>query len=202
MSQLNLTLVGHSYVRRLRDYRRCVLNSQNEMVVDQVKVGLKYVFRGGRDYYYFNRSRRHKLQILRGNPDVILVVLGGNAVANRKPIPEATQEMRVFVKWLRDMMPNVVIIVAEVEPRYSWHPLLPRGYQGESFKERRNAFNQAIRRVQTKDCTLRIANCLCKRKYYDRKGVHLSQCGNEFYWELIRNVLKYAMETWFEFSAM
>ena len=197
MSQLNVTLVGHSYVRRLRDYRRYVLHCQNELVVDQVKVGLKYVFRGGRDYYFFNRSRRHKRQILRGNPDVILVVLGGNAVANSKPIPEATQEMRVFIQWLREMMPHVIIIVAEVEQRYSWNPLLPRGYTGESFRERRNAFNKAILRVQMKDCTMRIANCLCQRNYYDRKGVHLSQLGNDFYWQLIHNVLKYVIDTWF-----
>ena len=204
MHRGKVVLVGHSYVRRLKKYRHQHTGSQWEINEEGISVDLGYVFQGGQDYEFFNDSWHHKARILQENPDVVLVVLGGNAVANSVPTPQAAYQMHMFVNWLKRALPLSVIVIAEVEPRYNWHEGLPADHdpEVESFKTERNNFNQAVRRLRAKDFTLRVANCLCSRGYYNYDGVHFNDKGNKFYWEIIINTLKHVMERRFPTGAV
>ena len=121
--------------------------------------------------------------------------MGGNAVANREypqpKIEEATREMRVFHAWLRNNFPQALLVPGEVEARYNWHRDLSNDHVGESYKQRRRAFNRAIFRMKDKDYTLRLGEALHdKEKYYEDDGIHFNEDGNRRYWEFIVDTLR------------
>ena len=196
--EINLTMVGHSYTRRLRDYRNTHEGGASSMTLEGKAINLTYVHQGGQNYAFFNRSEVHKRRVVESKPDVVLVVLGGNAVGSGAPVPTGTREMRRYHRWLREALPGTVIICAEVEPRYNpdssvpedkLSPLDPDRKHRETYWYRRNAFNQAVNRMKDKDFTLRIGKYLNRRRFYDKSGVHLSRRGNRFYWGLIKDCL-------------
>ena len=193
-------MVGHSYVRRLKEYRENGhVPGKNEKIVsvDGVTMALSYVYRGGRGYEYFNSSDQHKVDIIESKPDIILVILGGNGVSSGKGIPLVSAEMRKFHVWLREACPGAITIAAECEPRYDLNPHDTGDDVQESHWERRNAFNLAVGRMLKKgkcDYVLRIAKYLNCRKFYDKLGVHLNNRGNRFYWGLVKETLAGAVE--------
>ena len=148
---LKVTLVGHSYVRRLMDYRIENEESPFSMSVDNVSMTLSFVHQGGKGYEFFNSSEAHKAQIVMSRPDIILVILGGNGVSSGAEIPTVSAQMRKFHEWLRGACPGAIIIAAESEPRYDLNLTDNKGNPVESYKERRNAFNQALNRTKSKD---------------------------------------------------
>ena len=181
-----VTIIGHSYVRRLRDYRSSTQRFPGVLTVDGKCFLLKYVCEGGKDYSFFNQSIKHKIDVVESSPDIVLVVLGGNAVGNMDiSIPEATEEMRRYFYWLQDWFPAALLVASEVEPRYNL--TLPAGQ--ESYWRRRNAFNQALKRMPGKHYTHRISIYLNHREFYTGNGVHLNDRGNHFYWGLISETL-------------
>ena len=90
-------------------------------------------------------------------------------------------------------LPQAFIIPAEVEPRFSFNPLLPPNHKEESFKARRRAFNQAVNRNRDKHLMLRLADLLCDRDYFTWNGVHLEDLGNKVYWSALKGCLKEAI---------
>ena len=47
-------------------------------------------------------------------------------MGRKDPIPQGAQEMWDYHKWLREALPNVIIVCAEVEPRYNHDPSVPK----------------------------------------------------------------------------
>ena len=195
---LRVTCVGHSYVRRLMEYRMAQGDNPDLLEVDGRWLELSYVHKGGENYAFFNRSPQYRQRIVQSNPDIVLVVLGGNAVGSGVPIPEASREMRDFHFWMRKALPNAIIVIAECEPRYNTDceideedlaPLDEDGVHRETFWSRRNAFNQAVNRTKLKDFTLRTARYLNRREFYGRWGVHFNDRGNRFYWGMVKDCL-------------
>ena len=184
-----ITLIGHSYVRRLMEYRQNYEKYPGVIEVDGKTFQPTYVWQGGKDYAFFNKSNVHKDLIIESRPDLILVVLGGNAVASGDiEIPVASRDMRSYFFWLQENFPNSLLIAAEVEPRYDGQGP-PSPDQEESHWERRNAFNQAVYRLPGKDFTHRVAKYLNHRNFYTFDGVHFSNRGNHFYWGMIKDTL-------------
>ena len=187
---LKVTLIGHSYVRRLMEYRVAYEESPFSMSVDGVEMRLSFVHQGGCGYEFFKHSEPHKAEIVRSCPDIILVILGGNGVSSEAAIPTVSTQMRKFHEWLRLACPSAIIIAAECEPRYNLNMCDHKGNPVESYRLRRNAFNQAIKRMnRLKDYIFRTANYLNHREFYGRNGIHLNSRGNRFYWGMIRDCL-------------
>ena len=108
-----ITLIGHSYVRRLMEYRKIHEKCPGVIEVDGKTFQPTYVWQGGQDYAFFNGSNFHKEVIIQSKPDLILVILGGNAVASGDiDIPVASRNMRTFFYWLQENFPNSLLIVA------------------------------------------------------------------------------------------
>ena len=199
---LKVTLVGHSYVRRLMEFR--VMSEREEdastISVDGMQMSLEFVHKGGTGYEFYNSSEALKARILKSKPDVILVILGGNGVSSKANIPDVSKEMRKFHEWLRENCPSAIIIAAESEPRYNLNLHDHLGNPVESYYLRRNAFNQALKRMRSKDFVLRTANYLNHRYFYTKNGVHLNARGNRYYWGMIKDCLgkvldKYGLRT-------
>ena len=195
---VRLVIIGHSYCRRLGEFLLKMEGDAGHVMVDGTQVVVTYVHQGGVNYAFFNGSPYHKRLVVDSKPDVVLVVLGGNAVGRRDPIPQGVQEMRKYHGWLKGALPNAIIVCAEVEPRYNHDPSVPKGMispldrdgtHRETYWFRRSAFNQAINRMKDKDFTLRTAKYLNRREFFDRGGVHLNDRGNHFYWGLIKDCL-------------
>ena len=189
-----ITVVGHSYVRRLKEYRESRIQRPQFIKVNGDRFRLSYVHKGGKDYAFYNQSPTYKLRILEKCPDIVIIILGGNKVCGQEPVPTISQQMRIFHSWLREALPNTLIITAEVEPRYSYNPLLPLDHTGESYADRRSAFNQAIKRMRDKDHMLRLATVLCDNYYFTRNGVHLRDAGNKVYWRALVGCLESAFD--------
>ena len=190
----NITLIGHSYVRRLKEYRESRIKRPQFLIVNGQSFRLSYVHKGGKDYIFYNQSLKYKRRILEKNPDIAIVILGGNKVCGQEPVPVISEQMRVFHSWLREALPNSIIITAEVEPRYSFNPLLPLDHIGESYAERRSALNQAMKRMKDKDHMLRLATILCDSQYFTWNGVHLCNAGNKVYWRALVGCLESAFD--------
>ena len=190
----NITVVGHSYVRRLKEYRESHFRRPQFLSINGHRFRLSYVFRGGKDYSFYNQSNAYKLRILEKSPDIVIIILGGNKVCGQEPVPTISEQMRIFHAWLRGALPNSLIITAEVEPRYSYNPLLPPDHIGESYAERRSAFNQAVKRMRDKNHMLRLATILCDSYYFTRNGVHLCDAGNKIYWKALVGCLESAFD--------
>ena len=193
MSEIKLTVVGHSYVRRLMEYRQRRVQHPEKLELGGKKFNLSYVHKGGVDYHFYNRSQRYKNKIIATSPQIIIVILGGNRVCSTQPVPEISIQMRQFHAWLKSTFPQTFIITAEVEPRFSFNPLLPPNHREESFKARRSAFNQAVKRNRDKHLMLRLADLLCDRDYFTWNGVHLEDLGNKVYWSALKGCLKEAI---------
>ena len=196
MVVVRVLLIGHSYVRRARKYRFTQRMNAFRMWVGNVRLEFAYIYKGGTNYKFFNESMEYRNQILEHNPDVIFTILGGNAVASRgepqSKIEDATREMRVFHAWLRSRFPQALLVPGEVEARYNWHRGLPEGHVGESYKQRRRAFNKAIVRMKDKDYTLRLGEALHdKERYYEADGIHFKEEGNRRFWEFIVDTLRF-----------
>ena len=190
----NITFVGHSYVRRLMAYRNTHERYPGVIEVNDRVFQPTYVWQGGKDYAFFNTSNVHKDLIIQSKPDLILVILGGNAVASGDmEIPVVSQDMRTYFYWLQANFPNSLLIAAEVEPRYDGQGP-PSPNQEESHWERRNAFNQALYRMPGKHFTHRVAKYLNHRDFYTFDGVHFSNRGNRFYWGMIKHTLSKVIE--------
>ena len=194
---IRVTLVGHSYVRRLRDYRIGQGDDESRLTVDGTEMQLSYVFQGGVNFKFFNSSGSHKTEIIKSNPEVIVVILGGNGVSSGTDIPLVSAEMRKFHAWLREVCPEAITIASESEPRFDKNPDQRGNNVPESHWCRRNAFNLAVGRMLKKrkcDFVLRTSTYLNHREFYDRFGYHLSDRGNHFYWGLVKETLARAVQ--------
>ena len=69
---IKVTLVGHSYVRRLMEYRVNSGENESRITADGVVFDLEYVHKGGCGYEFFNSSDQHKKQIVGSRPDIVL----------------------------------------------------------------------------------------------------------------------------------
>ena len=200
---MSVLFIGHSYVRRARLHRLQHYFSTN-LTIENVILHFNYIWRGGKNYAFFNSDEDTKKNIKFYSPDIILVALAGNAVSKSSyyDMPSANAEMRIFHNWLCFNFPYAKILPIEAEPRYNRHKELPRNHNPllESYKSRRKAMNMAMARMSCKHGLIRVYSRLNDRKFYLRRDrtpyVHLNKLGNERFWELIINGLNYNLEKW------
>ena len=208
--QLNVLFIGHSYVRRAREYRQ-KKNLTHSILISNYKLNFFYFWIGGQNYTQFNSNPNTLAGIKnvgnRNPPDIILVCLAGNAVARPSSfeMPLANHEMRVFHEWVKTSFPSAKLIPIEAEPRFNYHSELPKdhgkdGVIKESYKSRRVSMNSAIKRDKSKDALCQLYNELNDIKYfipYERNPyVHLNDEGYELYWKLIINCLTCCLGKW------
>ena len=80
MSEIRVTVVGHSYVRRLKIYREKEVQNPEKLELEGKKFNLSYVHKGGVDYKFYNQSEGYKNEIIATSPQIIIVILGGNSL--------------------------------------------------------------------------------------------------------------------------
>ena len=158
------------------------------------RVDLEFVFKRGGSYqtyldnnYLFERARLT-------NADVVLVILGGNAISNDVTNPEIYAVARKFYTKLRESFPNSKIIAAQVECRYYQPENRWNCPSGKGYCKRRIALNNFLKRLKTKDHILMISgdNRLDQEKYY-HDAVHLNTAGLRYYLDCIKKVVNFIL---------
>ena len=133
----------------------------------------------------YNRVKRH-------DPDIVFVVLAGNAIRNNVTNVEICTLATRFYNKLRATFPNTQIVSAQIEKRWYREGNRWNCPAEVEFQRRRVALHNFYRRLRLKNYTLLVAgrNRLDNRTYY-RDEVHLNQAGLQFYAQMVRNTVSY-----------
>ena len=93
---MKLLIVGHSYVRELQRQRTWHLNLK--LKLEQGKQPYDVIFKEYpiKDYRFFldNRNLFEEISIV--NPDITVIIFGGNSIVDSKTNTEITKEIREF----------------------------------------------------------------------------------------------------------
>ena len=192
MPILRVLLVGHSYIRRIKEHLKS--KGVDGFTVGSMKVKVDFVYSGGADYARYNGSSCLKDWIMEYQPDIILVVLTGNGIRTDVPVPVYYDALRDFYSWLRGKFPGAIIISSECETRFHEENLLSNIPNKVEYYPRKVAVNQILYRMKYKNYMMRFGRTFDNRSFFDEKGVHLNWDGKEKYWETIMYTIHYVME--------
>ena len=172
MPILKVLLVGHSYIRRIKEH----LNSKgvDGFTVGSTQVKVDFVYSGGADYARYNDSSRLKDWIMEFQPDIILVVLAGNGIRTDVPVPVYYDALRDFYNWLRGKFPGAIIISSECETRFHEENLSSNIPNKEEYDRRKVAVNQVLYKMKYKNYLTRFGRTFNNRSFFYEKGVHLN----------------------------
>ena len=110
-------LLGHSYVRHLE----CLGNWNRElMLANGEKVDCKFLFKShpGKEYKYL-LDNPQEFGIIRAiNPDVIIVILGGNSLCDEHTNIEINDLGSEFYKLKQVVRSDCLRLAVQIEPRF------------------------------------------------------------------------------------
>ena len=205
LRELTVLFIGHSYVKRAKEYRSRNGLTPNVSIQD-LFLKFIYIARGGKSYKFFNEDEEVKEEILKYSPDIVLVALAGNSACKHSSneMQLENDEMRKFHNWLLIKFPNAYVAPIEAEPRFNWHNELPieRDINLESYKQRRKSINSAMSRMACKHGIIRVYNRLNDRNLFKpRHGngyvdAHLNDEGLEIYLDIIHKGLEFLLRKW------
>ena len=197
---MRVLLIGHSYVRQLKQTEYWPSEIINDNGI-RIGVDFRFIFKAGKDYEYFNTTGYDVLDTVRDeiDPDIVVVILGGNSITNNKNNGDIKKEAESFFQNLRMVTrPECITIAVQIEPRYyepGNHFNCP---EPEEFNRRRQVINNFVKGPLKKKGLVQYVmqlgsmNRFGPERYKD--GVHLNEEGLETYKELLISVVKYATE--------
>ena len=194
---MKVLVYGHSYVRDL--HHKC--HWENEILVNQTREPVEYHFRyfPGKDYGYLLQKEGEFGAVSAINPDIIVVVLGGNSIVASNSNDKIRALILEFYTKLREALPNAVIIAAQIEPRFNTPGNRHGAPEADEFNRRRTVLNNYMNRsVKTAGLInfmvlLGSTNFLNHHKYFS-DGVHLAGVGLERYQDAILKTIRYSLE--------
>lgn len=188
---MKLLIFGHSYVRDLKSL------NQYSLRYDQQNINISYASYPGATFDTFLKdSTKVSNTLSENNPDVIVVILGGNDINRDITNYELFKKCREFYELLRRLAPSAIIIAAQVESRFYKTPNVHSAPAPDEFQKKRKALNKYIHRLKTKDNLLIIAGPgrLDNKTYY-RDQVHLNSAGLRNYLSILKTTVDFALRT-------
>ena len=195
---MRVLLFGHSFVRDLL----CLGDWNRQLELDNgSKIDLEFLFRyySGKDFNFFLFHPEHFDIITELNPDIVIVILGGNLIVGGRPngnIKDLAYDF--FHKLTRIVKPGCLRFAAQIEPRHC-----PGGNrfgtpEYEEFNRRRaqinNHYNTVLKRRGLVDHVIFTRpEFKTRRDLYQFDGVHLKQEGLALYKESIIGGIRYAL---------
>ena len=174
-------VIGHSWVRRLADYRRLLPNGADILGVG----GATF-----RSAVPLLESYAARPEVKTNHPFLVIVVLGGNEISNATScaaVDRITIYCQEFCALIRERFPNTKIAVCQVEDRYQ---VLPRVIIHD-HKRFGNRFNTWLNRWKGKDTlvTIKGARVLSNPDMYMVDGVHLNAGGYDLFCQRLTHVI-------------
>ena len=155
-------VLGHSFVRRLRDWMR---DNDREMSRGSLDVHLQGV--GGRtvrQLYDLDMKRVERI-----HPDVILLQLGGNDISSCTSASDFLVRLEQLITVLRQKCPDSTIIVASIFCRRR-----PRGLSSRSYDRKKKRVNKFLLRkfgaFEQGKKVFFFSHRFFKEKYFHRDG--------------------------------
>ena len=194
---MRVLIFGHSYVRdllALGDWNRQVRLSTGKLV------DLEFLFRyySGKDFDYFLDKPEPFQAIKDLNPDMIVVILGGNLIVNGISNSNIKLMADNFYCHLQKFLrPDCVRFAAQVEPRFVISGNNYGTPEAEEFERRRrqvnNFFNTILKKKNYVDYLV-FALKSSDKDLYKPDGVHLNNEGLKRYRDTLLGSLVYALE--------
>ena len=196
---MKLLIVGHSYVRELRRQGSWHLNLKLKLAQgEEQPCDVIFQEYPGKDYRFFLDNRNLFSKIGEVNPDIIVIILGGNSIVESKTNPEITQEIREFYGLLNGMLNGCLRLAVQIEPRFPI-PNNPHGApESHVFNQRRhvinNFVNKRIKKAGLIDSVILLGGegYLNNEEFY-ADGVHLGIEGLVKYKRAIVSGIEFAL---------
>ena len=180
---------GHSYCR---DLNNLGVKSFNTEFVGTVE--FKYTYFPGACYSKFVRNTDLLLESIEYKPDIVVVILGGNDILKHVDNNEIFYHCRQFYQFLRNSLPEAIIIASQVELRFNSELNRFNAPTAEKFKHRRNQLNRFIQRLKCKNNMLLIAGPgRLDHECYYRDGIHLNSAGLRLYMGMLKSTIAYSI---------
>lgn len=196
---MNILLFGHSYVRDLSRFGNW--DREVELATGE-KVWAEFQFMAypDVDYAYFLDHPEEMSQIQELDPDVIIVILGGNSVTSDLSNSQIKEKAFAFYTLLKTAVrPECIKLAMQIEPRFE-SPGNSRGAPlASEFNRRRqilnNFTNKKLKKHGLVDRVIQLGSFdfLNNPQNY-RDGVHLCWAGLEKYKGAVMGGLRYALE--------
>ena len=193
---MKVLVFGHSYVRDLCHLKPKLRNVAIPAINTVAEVFYRYY--PGKDYDYFGSHPEEFDYIQTLQPDIFIVVFGGNLIVEDNSNSYNKQVCQVFFEDVKKYLPShCKVLVGEVEHRFC----APNNYWGapevEEFQRRRRNLNNFVRvklkRRKLVDSMMLIGATggLDNVDMFKRDGVHLTESGLKFYRQVLVNTIKY-----------
>ena len=194
---MKVLIFGHSYVEHLKELG----NWNRNLTLENGKgVGLEFEFRGyrGKDFDFFLENDRVFNVVSEVNPDIIVVIIGGNSIVDSVTNSEIKKKSCLFFRKLNNFLSGGCIrLVAQVEPRYSKTNKF--GTPSHLLYEKRrniinNHYNKALKKLKLVDNIIMLGsvNNLNKRENFS-DGVHLNKTGLRMYQDAVLRTISYVL---------
>ena len=187
MPSMNLLQIGHSYVHDLVKEIPLVFETAGHTIE------VSGIYKSGGTYNDFLNIPNLWSRVEAQKADIIVVILAGNSITESVTNSQIYTSSRLFYRRLRNQFPAAKIVSAQVEPRFykagnKWGCPV-----GTEFHKRRVAINNFLRTLKIKDHILMVGgpNHLDNIDLYCRDGVHLTNEGILFYYNMIKKTIRF-----------
>ena len=180
-------IIGHSYVRDLRSF----LKHESEVILPTGNsVELVYSFVPGATFETFLDRPEILDNSVYLNPDIVIVILGGNDLKSDVDLSFVKDKCYHFFKILKSKFPEAILIGSQIESRFVEHEDKYARFgtpHTEEFNRLSTYFNSWLNKQKFKDrlFCIRGPNKLDNRLFY-KDSVHLNEKGLEKYVELLK----------------
>ena len=129
--------------------------------------------------------------LLDENPDVIIVILGGNDFTNKSLLSDICDNSTAFYKILKEKLPNAKVFATQVELRYYKARNRFGCPDALAYKKVTGYFNKYLKRLQYIDNLICILgpNRLSNENLFKGDGVHLNEDGIQKLFDIIKCAL-------------
>lgn len=193
---MKVLVYGNSYVRDLQS--KC---HWSDIMVNEQQEKIEYHFRYfcGKNYEYLLNKEGEFDIVAAIEPDVIVVVLGGNSIVNSKSNDEVRALIHDFYVKLRESLPDSIIIATQIEPRFCPPGNRHGAPEAEEFNRRRTVLNNYMNKTIKNAGLINYMVLLGSKNFLNHHqffldGVHLNGVGLERYQTAILSTIRYALE--------
>lgn len=175
-------VLGHSFIRRLRDWMRV-----NGRVM---RHGNLDVHLHGVEGRTVPRVYHLDMQLVeRISPDVILLQLGGNDINDTTSASDVLVKLKRLISVLGEKHPDSITIVASIFCRRRHRGLSSRSY-GRKKKRVNKFLLKEFGAFEQGKKVFFFSHTFFKEKHFDRDGVHLNDNGNRCLYHSIFSALR------------
>ena len=176
---MKLLIFGSSYCKYLSRYDKIRYHKIGKNLVK-----FEYEYFSGKSYEYFIDDPNKIDDVLSCKPDFVLVIFGGNSISTKRPKQQLLINCRTFYQLLNAKLkavnPCAKIIAHQLPLRFVTNGKYDTP-DPETFRNLRNAVNEKVRKLPTKDYILLTAsknkldnpNLYCDRVHFNEDGLKI-----------------------------